>query len=130
MRDAQQLIQMFRQVVQIARDDPDAAQQVREAIIESELLSVFGANDALDPVELLDLGGEPTLRLRLREMPLADLKALVARLDYDPEKESARWRSAAKFIDLIVTKARAQLEAEEAAAQAQPAALAGASWLL
>jgi len=128
MRDAQQLIQMFRQVVQIARDDPDAAQQVREAIIESELLSVFGANDTLDPVELLDLGGEPTLRLRLREMALADLKALVARLD--PEKESARWRSAAKFIDLIVTKAQKQLAEEEAAALAQPATLAGASWLL
>ncbi|MEO7003700.1 MAG: hypothetical protein ABI068_17870 [Ktedonobacterales bacterium] len=130
MRDPQQLIQMFRQVVQIARDDPDAAQQVREAIIESELLSVFGANDTLDPVELLDLGGEPTLRLRLREMALADLKALVARLDYDPEKESARWRSTAKFIDLIVTKAQKQLAEEEAAALAQPAPLAAASWLL
>ena len=130
MRDAKQIAEVFRQIVQIARDDPEAAQQVRDAIIESELLSVFGSGETVDVVDLLDLGGEPTLRLRLREMSLVELKALVARLNYDPEKESLRWRSANKFIELIVTKARKQLDEEEAAAQAQPATLAAASWML
>ncbi len=62
---------------------------------------------------------------RLMQMTLGELKQIVAARQYDPEKETARWRSQTKFIELIVTHARKQLDEE--LAQEVPA---GASWML
>jgi hypothetical protein len=65
--------------------------------------------------------------VRLHQLTLAELRQVVASNEYDPEKESARWRSPAKYIDLIVRKAKAQLEAELAA---QANSNSGAGWML
>ncbi|MGZ3581535.1 MAG: hypothetical protein ACXWQ5_05925 [Ktedonobacterales bacterium] len=123
--DVEQMTQLFSRIAESARTDVTVANQVREALVQSGLLDVFGNGPAFDVVELLDLGGENILRMRLRQMTLAELKQLVSTNGYDPEKEAARWRSQNKFIELIVSKAQQQLEAELAKETASPA-----SWML
>ena len=125
-QQVQQMVELFKRMAERAKADPEVAVHVRDALLESGILDVFGSRNALDVVELLDMGGENILRVRLREMSLAELKQLVSANGYDPEKETARWRSPAKFIDLIVTRAQAQLD-EELAREQTPS---GASWML
>lgn len=116
----------FRQIADAAKANPQVAEQVREMLAASGLLEVFGAGEQVDVVDLLDVGGEAALRARLGELPIGTLRQVIATRNYDPEKESARWR-ANKLIDLIVTHAQRELAAEqEAAAKAQ----APASWML
>lgn len=128
MLEMQQIAEKLRAIAIAARANAEAAEAVRDAIFESGLLDVFGMGAQLDVVDLLDAGGEDALRARLGQMPLADLRTLVQRNKYDPDRASARWRSPARFIDLIVAKATEQLEAERNAAPTP--ALAEASWML
>lgn len=123
------MTETFRRAAAAAQADPTAAQQVRDALARSGLLEVFGGGETLDVIDLLDAGGEDALRARLRELPLAQLRQIIAAHQYDPEKESARWRSASKLSDLIVARARLQLAEEQEAAASHPNTLA-ASWLL
>lgn len=120
------LIALFSRIVQAAKVDDEFAEQVRDAMAASGLLDVFGAGATLDVVDLLDSGGEDALRTRLQQMALAELRQLVAAKGYDEAKESQRWRSQAKFIELIIGKAKQQL-AEELARQE---ATTAASWML
>lgn len=122
----QQMIELFKRMAAAAKADPAVAEQVRDALAESGLLEVFGVGETVDVVDLLDMGGEEVLRARLRQMTLTQLKQIVSVRQYDAEKESARWRSPNKFIDLIVSRAKEQLEAELSQQQAP----AGASWML
>lgn len=124
-RKQQQMMDLFSRMAETAKGDPETAEQIRDALAESGLLSVFGVGETLDVVDLLDVGGEEALRTRLRQMTLSELKQIVSVRQYDPEKESARWRSPNKLIDLIVAKASEQLERE--LAQQAPA---GAAWML
>jgi hypothetical protein len=116
---------LFKRMADAAKADPAVADQVRDALARSGLLEVFGAGETLDVVDLLDAGGEEALRARLRQCSLAELRQIVTANKYDEEKESARWRSANKFIELIVERAQKQL-AEELAKQPASAA----SWML
>src|SRR5579862_9538783 len=125
-----QITEMFRQIASMALADPTIAGQVREALVASGILGVFGVGATTDVVDLLDTAGESGLRAYLRQMSLAQLRELTRARGYDPEKTSARWRSAGKFIDLIVAGAQKELEADVATAAQQPAALAAASWML
>ncbi len=125
-----QITETFHQIATMALANPQLAQQVRDALIESGILGVFGVGAATDVVDLLDTAGEQGLRAYLRQMSLAQLRELTQARGYDPEKTSARWRSANKFIDLIVAGAQKELEEDVAAAANQPAALAAASWML
>ncbi len=124
-RDVEQMTQLFTRIAESARTDSTIADQVRDALVQSGLLDVFGSGPKFDVVELLDLGGEHILRMRLRQMTLAELKELVSANNYDPDKETARWRSLNKFVELIVSKAQQQLEVEMAQESASPA-----SWML
>ncbi len=130
VRNARELTEMFQQVAAAAQADPETAARVRTALAESGLLDVFGAGATLDVVDLLDAGGEGSLRSRLAELSLADLRAVISAHAYDPEKTTTRWRSTQKLVDFVVEQARAQLDAERAAAASQPKALAAASWML
>jgi hypothetical protein len=123
--DLNHLADLFARVADAAKADPAVAGAVREALAQSGLLDVFGAGEALDVVDLLDVGGEEALRARLRQMTLSELKQIIALRNYDPDKEAARWRSPNKLIDLIVTRAAKQLEREVAAQSSS-----GASWML
>jgi hypothetical protein len=123
--DVQQVSEYFKRIADAAQRDPTVAEQVRDALAESGLLAVFGVGETLDVVDLLDMGGEEALRTRLRQLTLPQLRQIVSVRQYDPEKETARWRSPNRFIELIVTHARRQLE-EELTQQAP----AGASWML
>lgn len=121
-----EVTQYFRQIADAAKANPQVAEQVREILAESGLLEVFGAGEQVDVVDLLDVGGEAALRARLGELPIGTLRQIIAARTYDPEKESARWRTN-KLIDLIVAHAQQELAAEqEAAAKAQ----APGSWML
>ncbi len=124
-RKQQQMMDLFSRMAAAAKGDPTTAEQIRDALAESGLLSVFGVGETLDVVDLLDVGGEEALRTRLRQMTLSELKQIVSVRQYDPEKEAVRWRSPNKLIDLIVKKASEQLEQE--LAQQAPA---GAAWML
>jgi hypothetical protein len=134
--DMREMTEMFRRIAQAAQADPTLAQQARDALVESGLLGVvFGAGAAFDILDLLDTAGAEGLRAYLRPLSLAQLREIVRARGYDPDKTTARWRSANKFVDLIVTHAEAELAAELAqeqinAAAQQPAALAAASWML
>ena len=121
-----ELVALFTHVAQTAKRNTTFADQVRDALAASGLLSVFGAGATLDVVDMLDSGGEDALRARLHQLTLAELKQIVAGHHYDEEKESARWRSPAKFVELIVSKARQQLEEE----LAREKAISGAEWML
>jgi len=129
------MTETFRQIAEAALADPTLAQQVREALVESGLLGVFGVGAAFDILDLLDTAGAEGLRAYLRPLSLAQLREIVQTRGYDPDKATARWRSVNKFVDLIVTHAEAELAAELAQEQAnaapqQPPALAAASWML
>lgn len=123
--DIEHMTDIFKRIADAARVDTQTATQVREALAQSGLLEVFGSGETLDVVDLLDVGGEDALRARLKQLTLSDLRQIVAMRQYDPEKETARWRSPNKLIDLIVSKAAQQLERE--LAQQTPS---GASWML
>lgn len=121
--DIEQITDHFTRLATAAKDDPQLAARLRDALAESGLLAVFGAGDSLDVVDILDAGGEDALRARLEQLSLSELKSIVAVRGYDADKESARWRSPKKLIELIVTRAGAQLEKEVAQSS-------GASWML
>jgi hypothetical protein len=123
--DVEQMTILFTRVANAAQSDPNVAEQVREALATSGLLSVYGSAGALDVVDLLDSGGEGALRARLGQCTLAELKEIVRANSYDEQKETTRWRSTARFVDLIVECAKQRLEQELAK---QPAS--AASWML
>ena len=134
-QETQQITETFRRIAQAALADPTLAPLVRDALVESGLLSVFGVGAAVDLLDLLDSGGAEGLRAYLRGMSLAQLREIVQTRHYDLDKATARWRSVNKFVELIVTRAEVELAAELAQEQAvvtppQPAALAAASWML
>ncbi len=119
----------LRRIAEAARANPDLAAATRDAVFESGLFDIFGAGERFNPVDVLDTGGEDALRANLARLDLAQLRALVRAHDYDPERETARWRSAPRFIDLIVEKAKIQLEQERKTGAATKS-LAEASWML
>ncbi len=121
-----QVTETFRQLAALAERDQTTAQQLRDALAESGLLAVFGEGPALDVIDLVDAGGEDALRARLRELSLADLRGVIAAQNFDPDKETARWRSIAKISDFIVAHAQEELDR----LSQQPAALSAASWML
>lgn len=125
--ELRQVTESFRQLASRAAHDQVTAHQLRDALAESGLLAVFGEGPALDVVDLLDAGGEDVLRARLKELPVADLRAVIVARNWDPARETARWRSVAKFTDFIVAHAQQDLERMD---QPQPQALSAASWML
>lgn len=125
--ELRQVTETFRQLATRAAHDEAMARQLRDALAESGLLGVFGEGPAIDVVDLLDAGGEDALRARLKALPIADLRALIAAYKYDPQKETARWRSVARLTDFIVTHAQQALERMD---QAQQQVVAAPSWML
>jgi hypothetical protein len=123
--DVEQMTILFTRLATAAKADPTVAAQVREALASSGLLGVFGASGVLDVVDLLDSGGEAALRAHLAACSVAELKEIVSANKYDPEKETIRWRSRNKFIELIVRCALRQFEEE---LTKQPAN--AAAWML
>lgn len=130
--DAQQanaLALSLRRVAEAARHDPEAAALVRDALVESGVLEVFGPGADLDVVDLLDTAGEAALRSQLERLTPTELHALIARRRCDPRHETARWRSAKKLSDYIVEYARQTLELERVGATAGARGTT-AAWML
>lgn len=123
--ELRQVTETFRQLAERAANNPAMALQLRDALAESGLLTVFGDGSKLDVVDLLDAGGEETLRARLQQLSIAELRAIIAERKYDPAKETSRWRSVTRFVDFIVAHAQADLDKMDV-----PQATAAASWLL
>jgi hypothetical protein len=129
-----QITDLFRHVLQTAKADPTAARQVRDALLASGLLEVFDlareADEAetIDLLDLLEAGGEEALQARMAQMSIAELRQIIATHDYDPKRETTRWRSPRRLIEHIIAHATAELNAENAP-PGQPA-LAGTAWLL
>lgn len=129
MAETEHITQLIYQIASAARADDAIRVAVREAILDSGLFDVFGSGETLDVIDILDAGGEDALRARLSPLGLAELRALVRANTFDPERESARWRSTARFIDLIVERAKVQLEQEQKTGAATKS-MAEASWML
>jgi hypothetical protein len=123
------IAETLRRVADAARANPELAAAARAAVFESGLFDIFGAGDRFNPVDVLDAGGEGALRALLSQLDLAPLRALVRAQGYDPERETSRWRSASRFIELIVEKAKTQLEQERKTGAATKS-LAEAAWML
>jgi hypothetical protein len=128
-------------LAQAARGDRELARQVRELVKGTGILQVFGVDEMPSLIELLEAGGITLLRERLNELSVPELKQIVEVNHYDPEKTTTRWRSAARFADLIVGRTveqweridRAQVERQQAIASVdseQPKVASGASWML
>jgi hypothetical protein len=128
-------------LAQAARSDRELAREVRELIKSTGILQVFGVDEMPSLIELLEAGGVTLLRERLNELTLAELKQVVEANRYDPEKTSTRWRTAARFVDLIVGRAVEQWEQIDRdlverqqvvpdAAPEPPRVASGASWML
>ncbi len=71
------------------------------------------APSALDPFAAY-AEGEPTLRARLGELSIDQLKDIVAEHGMDPSKLAMRWKTPAKLIDLIATTVRDRAEKGDA----------------
>jgi hypothetical protein len=124
-----------------AREDREVARQIRQLIIESDILHVFGEGENLNLLDTLEAGGAALLRSRLAVLSVAQLKHLVTVYQFDAAKTTARWRSAPRLIEFISAQAvemwqqmdRERVLREEAVISAapQPAVPAGAaSWML
>jgi hypothetical protein len=97
-------------LAQAAHDDRELARHVRELVTQTGILQVFRLDGALNLAEIVQAGGPELLRAQLDGMGLAELKQIVAANQLDPEKTSARWRSSARFVDLIVARAAERFE--------------------
>ena len=64
----------------------------------------------------------------MAEMSVAELHEIIAIHNYDPKRETTRWRSVRKLIDHVVASATAELNREKGPI-GEPA-LAGTAWLL
>jgi hypothetical protein len=122
-----------------AREDREVARQIRQLIIESGILQVFGEGENLNLLDTLEAGGAALLRSRLEALTVAQLKHLVTVYQFDPEKTTARWRSAARLIEFVSAQAvemwqqmdRERVLREEAVSSAAPQpAVPAASWML
>ena len=125
-----------------AREDRELGRQIRQLIIESGILQVFGEGENLNLLDTLEAGGAALLRSQLETLTVAQLKHLVSVYQFDPEKAAVRWRSAPRLIEFIAAQAVAMWEQmdrervlrEEAisGAVAQPPAVpaGAASWML
>lgn len=124
-----------------AREDREVARQIRQLIIESGILQVFGEGENLNLLDTLEAGGAALLRSRLEALTVAQLKHLVTVYQFDTEKATTRWRSAPRLIEFVTAQAvdmweqmdRERLLREEAISDAlpQPVVPAGAaSWML
>jgi hypothetical protein len=120
-------------LAQAAREDRAQMIEIRDLVMQSGILHIFAEGPGLDVFSVLDEGGEGLLRARLAQLSLADLRKIVQTNDFDSDAATPRWRSPARFIELIVTRAlalheerqRAQLEQQYAIALAAAAAVAG-----
>jgi hypothetical protein len=129
-----QITDLFRHVLQTAKSDPAEARHVRDAVLASGLLEVFDLTRAADETETIDLldlleaGGEDALRARMAQLSVAELHQIIEIHNYDPRRETSRWRSTRKLVEYIVASASAELNREHGPI-GEPA-LAGTAWLL
>ena len=124
------------------REDHELARQIRQLIIESGILHVFGEGENLNLLDTLEAGGAALLRSRLEALTVPQLKHLITVYQFDAEKSTTRWRSAPRLVEFIAAQAvdmweqmdRERVLREEAISGAvpqQPAVPAGAaSWML
>lgn len=111
-------------LAQAAREDRALAPAIRELVVQSGILHVFGDGPALDPLAVLDAGGEGLLRARLGQLALTDLRKIVAANAFDSDGSTTRWRSPGRFAELIVTRASAQRDERQRALREQQYAIA------
>jgi hypothetical protein len=103
------LNELVRTVANEAERNPEFARRLQEAlgILEKPRRPALSrashrrAPAALDPVELARQG-EATLRARLAELDLEQLKDVVADYGMDPGKLVLKWKTADRIIDRIV----------------------------
>jgi hypothetical protein len=88
-----------------ASEDRDLAQHVRQLVVESGILRVFGEDEDLNLLDILEAGGAALLRERLNTLPVPRLKQLIAVYQFDPEKTTTRWRNPARFVEFLVARA-------------------------
>jgi hypothetical protein len=123
-----------------AREDHEVARQIRQLIIESGILQVFGEGENLNVLDMLEAGGAALLRSRLETLTVAQLKHLVTVYQFDAEKATTRWRSTGRLVEFITAQAvemweqmdRERVLREEAVigAAPQPVPAGAASWML
>ena len=66
------------------------------------------ARGRLDPFDVL-ASGEDTLRFRLTELSVEELKDVVAEHGMDHTRLAMRWRRPERLIDLIVSETKSRL---------------------
>ena len=111
--DANELIYAKGVLIRLAlaaKSDYALAQQVRELVLLSGILDLFGAGEDTNLFDIMEAGGADLLRARMGQMTVPQLKQIIAVRAYDPEKTTARWRSSTRFVDLIAAKASEQWE--------------------
>lgn len=100
---------LVRAIAEEAERNPDFASRIEEVLgLKEQASRPRGTRGArrrvpavLDPVQLARQG-EPTLRARLGELNLEQLKDVVAEYGMDPGKLVLKWKTPARIIDRIV----------------------------
>ncbi len=110
MTDVTKLEAVFREVVAEARRNADFAARLDQALAtsSSQRASRRRAPGRLDPFDVL-ASGEDTLRLRLAELSVEDLKDIVAEHGMDHARLAMKWRRPERLINLIVDETKARL---------------------
>ncbi len=106
--------QLIEAVLRQLEADPKLAARLREVLKDP------GARDAasrtrrtrrrppgaFDPFKVFAQGDEPSLRNRLQELNIEQLKDMVAEHGMDPGKLAMKWRTSDRLVDLIATTVR------------------------
>ena len=101
---------VFREVVAEAQRNADFAARLDRALATEppRRTSRRRARGRLDPFDVL-ASGEDTLRLRLTELSVEELKDVVAEHGMDHTRLAMRWRRPERLIELIVSETKARL---------------------
>lgn len=101
---------VLREVVAEARRNADFAARLDQAFATEppKRASRRRAPGRLDPFDVL-ASGEDTLRLRLADLDVEELKDIVAEHGMDHSRLAMRWRRPERLIDLIVSETMARL---------------------
>lgn len=105
------LLALVGVVVGEAERNPAFAAQLEEALGGADTTTTTKRSRAraqalVDPVAVLDDGGEAGLREHLRPLTLDQLLDVVAEFGMDPAKLVMKWKSADRIVDHIVDSSR------------------------
>ncbi len=107
MTNIERIEAVFAEIVSEAKSNPEFAQRLETALSGTPRMARRRrrAPGAVDPFALF-AEGEDTLRQRLNELDIEQLKDIVAEHGMDQSRLAMKWRTPDRLIELIVNMVR------------------------